>query len=61
MSAPVLERISLTSVLRVKEAADGFEELEGLPHAFAIDLRGGDSYTFLADAADPKVIFFLQP
>ena len=61
MSSPVLERIPLTSVLRVKEALDGFEELEGLPHSFAIDLHEGESYTFLADAANQKVLFLFQP
>ena len=50
-----MEMINISSAKAVHERMDGHEELEGLEHAFALDLKDGSAYILYTDTDQEKV------
>ena len=50
-----METINLSSARGVHERMDGHEELEGLDHAFMLDMQDGVSYILYTDNDTDKV------
>ncbi|CAL1714940.1 unnamed protein product [Somion occarium] len=46
--------ISLEKVMNLKDCSDDFEELESLPHAFAIQVQDDTNYAFMCDNEESK-------
>ena len=50
------DRIELKGIKAMKEWYQGYEELEAIPHSFAIEFRDGQgSWAMFADSAEEKV------
>ncbi len=50
-----MELIDISRAKAVYEQMDGHEELEGLKHAFALDLKDGSAYILYTDNEQEKV------
>lgn len=51
-----LESIPLSKIRRIREWQDGFEDLQSIPHSFALELQGvRDAWSMFTDSSDDKV------
>lgn len=51
-----LEVVRLADIRHIKEWQEGYEELEGVPHSFAVEFRDGpDAWSMFADSEEDKV------
>ncbi|CCM00383.1 uncharacterized protein FIBRA_02413 [Fibroporia radiculosa] len=49
------ETVNLKSVRHIREWREGYEELEGIPHSFAVEFGGGlEPWSMFADSAEDK-------
>ncbi|EJF64171.1 hypothetical protein DICSQDRAFT_178666 [Dichomitus squalens LYAD-421 SS1] len=50
-----METIHLSSIQRIREWQDGFEDLAGIPNSFALEIRGfGDPWSMFTDSSEDK-------
>lgn len=55
-NSQVVETLPLARIKRVREWQEGFEELEAIPHSFALELKGErEPRGMFTDGADDKV------
>jgi len=50
-----MHAIELSYVRGLREWNEGYEELEAIPHSFAVELEDGAPWLFFADSAEDKV------
>jgi len=49
-----LDTVSLSEIRHIKEWHEGFEELEGIPHSFAVEFHTGFCWSLFADSETDK-------
>lgn len=51
-----METIHLSSIQRIREWQDGYEDLAAIPNSFALEIRGfGDPWSMFTDSSEDKV------
>ena len=51
-----LETIQLSSIQRIREWQDGFEELQSIPNSFALEIKDmHDPWSMFTDSSEDKV------
>lgn len=53
-TAQPLDIVTLSEIRHIKEWHEGFEELEGIPHSFAVEFRTGLRWSLFADSETDK-------
>lgn len=51
-----METVQLSNIQQIREWEDGYEDLAGMSHSFALEIRGyHDPWTMFTDSSEDKV------